>query len=103
MFIELKWQRLGAVENLQILTQQLDLAGLQVSVRGARRAHPHQACDFQYELIAHALGHGEHRGLVRIEHDLQQPLAIAQIDEDDAAMVTAAMRPTGDRDDLPGQ
>ena len=38
---------------------------------------------------------------VRIEHDLQQPLAVAQIDENDAAMVAAPMRPTGHRDDLP--
>jgi len=34
---------------------------------------------------------------------LQQPLAIAQIDENDAAMIAAAMGPTGDGDYLPGQ
>ena len=33
-----------------------------------------------------------------IEHDLQQPLAIAQVDEDDPAVIATAMHPAGDRD-----
>ncbi len=103
MLIELKGQRLGAIEDLELLAQHLDLPRLQVGIRRARRPRPHQSCDLEHELIAHALGHREHRRLVGIEYDLQQPLAIAQIDENDAAMVAAAMRPTGDRDDLPGQ
>ncbi len=56
---------------------------------------------FEDELIAHALGHGEHRGLVGVEDDLQQALAIAQVDENDAAVIAAAVRPAGDGDDLP--
>ena len=103
VLIELKRQRLGAVEDFELLAQHLDLARLQVGVRRARRPHPHHPGDLEHELVAHALGHREHRGLVGIEDDLQQPLAIAQIDENDAAMVAAAMRPAGHRDDLPGQ
>ena len=58
---------------------------------------------FEHVLVAHALGLGEHLGGVRIEHDLQQALAVAQIDEDDAAMVAPAMGPAGHRDDLADQ
>ena len=42
-------------------------------------------------------------GRVRIEHDLQQALAVAQIDENDAAVIAAAMGPAGDGDDLADQ
>jgi len=72
-------------------------------IRGAGRPYPHQPGHLQHELIAHALGHGEHRGPVGVENDLQQPLAIAQIDEDDAAMVAAAMSPARHGDGLAGQ
>ena len=69
-------------------------------IRRAARAHAHDAGDLQHEFIAHALRHREHLGGVRIEHDLQQPLAVAQVDENDAAVVAPPMRPTGHRDDL---
>ena len=102
-FIELKRQWFGAVENLELLAQQFDLTRLQVGIRRAGRPRAHQPRDLEHELIAHALGQGKHRGLVGVEHDLQQTLAIAQVDEDDAAMVAAAMRPAGHGDDLPRQ
>ena len=56
------------------------------------------AFDREHVLAAQALGLGEHLGAVRIEHDLQQPLAVAQVDEDHAAVVTATVHPTGDAD-----
>src|SRR5690606_18386014 len=63
---------------------------------GAGRPVAHFAFDGDDELRAQALGLGEHLGLVRIEDDLQQSLAVAQIDEDDAAVVAPAMDPAGD-------
>ena len=54
-------------------------------------------------LVAHPLGLREDLGSVRVEHDLQQSLAVAQVDEDDAAMVTAAMGPSGDGNHLANQ
>ena len=35
---------------------------------------------------------------VRIEHDLQQPFAVAQVDEDHPAVIAPAMHPAGDAD-----
>ena len=42
-------------------------------------------------------------GRVGVEHDLQQSLAITQVDEDHPAVVAAAMRPAGHGDHLTGQ
>ena len=56
-----------------------------------------------HELAAQALGLGEQRLVVRIEHHLQQAFAIAQVDEDHPAMVAAAMHPAGDGDFLADQ
>ena len=36
--------------------------------------------------------------LVRVEHELHQPGAVAEVDEDQAAVVAAAMHPAGDAD-----
>ena len=42
----------------------------------------------------------EHLGAIRIADDLRQALAVAQVDEDHAAVVAAAMRPAAQGDDL---
>ena len=45
----------------------------------------------------------EHLCSVRIEHDLQQSLAVSQVDEDDAAVISAPVGPAGHRHDLADQ
>ena len=40
---------------------------------------------------------------LRVEHHLQQALAVAQVDEDHPAVIAAAMHPAGDRDLLAEQ
>jgi hypothetical protein len=100
VLVQLKRQRLGAVQNLERAAHELDLAGLQIRIDGSRRTGPDHAGDLEYVFIAHPLRLGEDIRGVRIEDDLQQPLAVAQVDENDAAMVAAAMGPAGDGDDL---
>jgi len=99
-FIQLKRQRLRAIQDFQFLTQQLDLTGFEVDVGRAGRPRPHQTRDLEHVFIAYALRHREHRCTIGIEHNLQQPRAIPQIDENDAAMVAPTMRPAGHRDHL---
>ena len=72
-------------------------------VRGPRRPRAHEAGHFENELVAHALGLRKHVGRIRVEDQLQQALAIAQVDEDHAAVIAPAMRPAGHRDDLADQ
>ena len=67
---------------------------------GSRRPRPHHAGDLEDIFVAYALRLGEHVRGVRIEYDLQQPLAVAQVDENDSSVVAAAMSPAGDRDGL---
>ncbi len=47
----------------------------------------------QAELVAHAFGDLEGVGAVGVADDLHQAFAVAQVDEDDAAVVAAAVGP----------
>ena len=101
--VELKGQRFRAVQNLQILAQHFDLPGFQVGVCGAGRPGPHQPRHLEHEFIAHAFRRGKHVRLVRIENDLQQALAISQIDENDPTVITSTLGPAGHGDRLADQ
>ena len=63
----------------------------------------HQAADLHHELVAQLLGLVELGLVVRVEYHLQEALAVAQVHEDDAAMVAAAMDPAGNRNLLTDQ
>ena len=75
------------------MCQQFNLAGRHFGISGAFRANSQLAVYPQHEFIAQGFGLGKHGSIVRIEHDLQQPLFIAQIDKNDPAMVAAAINP----------
>ena len=70
------------------------LAALQALVDGARRPRAHQALDLDAELVAQALGRLEHLRSIRIAHHLHVAFAIAQVDEDHAAVVAPAVHPS---------
>ena len=53
-----------------------------------------------HEFVAQRLGGRERRGAVGIADDLHEAFAVAQVDEDDAAVVAAAMDPARQRDGL---
>ena len=53
-----------------------------------------------HELVAQRLGGREGVGAVGVADDLHQAFAVAQVDEDDAAVVAAAMHPAHQRDGL---
>ena len=88
-------RRLRLREHGELRREQLDLAAREVRVHRALGPLAHAALDGEHVLAAQPLGLGEHLGLVRIEHDLQQPFAIAQVDEDHAAVIAAAVHPAG--------
>jgi hypothetical protein len=98
VLVQLKRQRLRAVQDLEFLCQQLDLAGFQIDVGRARGPQTYHTRDLEHVLVAHALRLREHLRPVRIEYHLQQPLAVAQVDENDAAVVTPPVGPTGHGD-----
>jgi hypothetical protein len=55
------------------------------------------------ELVAELLGLGKLLLVVGVEDDLQQAIAVAQVDEDDATVVAPAMDPAGNRNLLTDQ
>jgi hypothetical protein len=103
MFIQLKGQRIRAVQYLEFMTQQFDLARLQMDIGRPARTDAHQSRDLENVFVADPLRHRKNGRPIRIEHDLQQSLAIAQVDEDDAAMIAPPMGPAGHGDHLTDQ
>ncbi len=97
-FVELQRRRLGGVENFQRRGVDLDLARGEVLVHRALGARAHPAGHLDHVFAAQALGRGKGFGLVGIEHDLDQPAAIAQIHEDHPAVVAAPVHPAADGD-----
>ena len=91
----------GVGEALRIsiaCASDLDLAGDEVGIDRALGARPHDgpSTAMQNSLRSFSASR-EGRGTVRIEDDLHQALAIAQVDEDDAAVVAPAVDPAHQR------
>jgi hypothetical protein len=77
--------------------QYLDVPGRHVGVDHTLGPFANLALHGQDELSADAFGLGENLGPVRVEYDLQQALAITEVYEDHATVVTAPVHPAADR------
>jgi len=93
LVVELERRRHARVEDLQPLAQHLDLPADEVGVGRTLGPRTHQAADLDAELVADLLGGAEHLGPVGVTHHLHQTLAVAQVDENDTAVVAAAVDP----------
>ncbi|MNS62137.1 hypothetical protein D3C72_951870 [compost metagenome] len=85
---------LGGVEDLRLAGEHLDGAAREVGVLLPGGASVDHAADADDELVAGRIGDGV--GLrvgLRVEDDLHEARAIAQIDEDDPAVVATALDP----------
>ena len=99
--IQLKRRRDRGIEDFQVMCKHLHLACGEIRIDRSLGTPAHRPDHAQAVLAAHALGVGEGLGPVRIADDLDQPLAIAQVDEDDPAVVAAAVRPAVQGDGVP--
>ena len=79
--------------------EHLDLTGRQVRVHGLRRPRLDRAVDPDHPLRAHLLRRLEGRR-IRIGHDLGQAVMVAEVDEQQPAMVADAVHPAGQADGL---
>ena len=77
--------------------EDLDLAADQAAVDRALRARPHAAGGRDDEFVAQLFGDRERRRAIGVADDLDQAFAITQVDENDAAVIAAAMHPAADR------
>jgi hypothetical protein len=103
VLVELERQRLGPVERDELAREQLDLARREVRVRGAGRALADEPADLHHELVTELFGFVELGPVVGVEYHLQEAFPVAQVHEDDAAMIAAAVDPAGNRNLLTDQ
>ena len=88
-----KRRRLRIVECRQFVRQDFDLAGLHIRVDRALGSLPDLTFDSQDVFTTNSLSFGENLGAIGIEYDLQQSLAITQIDKYDTTMVATPVYP----------
>ena len=96
--LDLKRRRLGVGEQLGTGHLQLNLTSRQLGVDRLLGAAHHRADRGQHVLGAELVGKLEQIGArsVGVEDELDQPRPVAQVDEDQPAVVAAAVDPTGD-------
>ncbi len=97
-------RRPGRIEHGGALRLHLDLAGRELRILLAWQAPLHRPLDAQHIFQPRLAGDGvRRRGLrrtLRVKDHLRQPIAIAQVDEDELAVVAAARDPAGEHDAL---
>ena len=97
--VDVERRRLGLAKDFNLTAPNLDLAGEQLLVLLAGHSPGDLALDRQHELVAGPVGDGvSGRRLLGVHHDLRHAVAIAQIQEDEMAVVAAAMHPAGHAD-----
>ena len=101
--VQLERQRIGSIQQLQLRGHDLDAARCQTGVDGSFGARAHRPAYAHDEFVPQFLRDFEYRAGARIEHDLHQAFAIAQIDEYHPAMIASAMNPAGNADALGNQ
>ncbi len=89
----------GSAQHLDLGREQFDFAGRQILVVGAVGALAQLAVDADHPFGAQRLGNLE-RGAVGIGHDLRDPVVVAQIDEEQPAVIADAMAPAREPDSL---
>ena len=89
--------RLGLVQDLERGRADFDLAGGQRVVDGAFRPWPHRSLDADHVLTAHPV-RCLAAGLLGIDHDLHDARGVADVEEDDTAVVAAAVDPSAHHD-----
>ena len=99
LFIHGEGRCLGGIEHLNVGRHDLHFAGGQVGVQRFRRAQLDSAGDAQHILAADRGGKLV-GALVPLwmQDDLHDARSVAQVDEDDAAVVAPSVDPAGQRD-----
>ena len=90
-------QLIGRPQHLDLADVDLDLAGRHLGILGAGRAASHLAVDPHHPFGAQRFDLLERRA-VRIGDHLAQAVVVAQVDEENAAVVAHAMHPAGEPD-----
>ena len=99
LLVELERQRRRRRDDLERLHAQLDLAGREVRVHELGRARHDLALGAQHELVAHVVrDFRSGRRVLGVDDELAEAGVVAEVDEDEAAVIPPAMGPAGERD-----
>ena len=100
LVVELERGGAGFVQDLDGLREHLDPAGGEVGVLGALGPEAHPPLDPEHVLAPGPVGKRERLRGVRVDDDLEESRAVPEIDEDDPAVVAAAVQPAAHRNRL---
>jgi hypothetical protein len=96
LLADLERQRLAAGGDLEGVDLELDLAGRELRIDRIGRAADELALGAEHELVAYLVSdRGRLRGVLGVDDELDDAGVVAQVDEDEAAMVAPARRPAG--------
>src|SRR5207248_1475031 len=98
LLVDRERRGLGDGQALGLADLDLDVAGGQVGVLVRGLALDDGAARGEDVLGAQPLGHREGLGRIGVEDELDEPAAVAQVDEDQVAVVAAAVDPAGEAD-----
>ena len=99
LFDDVEGGRPGGVEDGGGVGPDLDFTGGEVAVLGAGGAAAYRALDLKDVLGARGVGDGgSFGGFLGVEDDLDKAVVITEVDEDEAAVVAAAVDPGGEGD-----
>ena len=95
--VDVERRRLGFGEDLELARPELDIAGRQPRVLRTREPARDGPGDGDHILVPeHARGLERRRSVLAVEHDLGDAVAVAQVDEDEAAVIAPAVDPSGE-------
>src|SRR5262249_44764774 len=96
LLVELERQGVRAREDPQLVDLELDRAGRQVRVHGVRRTRRDLSLRLEHELVADGVRYRGGLGRpIRVDDELDDACVVAQVDEDQAAVVAPTGRPPG--------
>ena len=96
VLVDLERERLAARDDLEHVDLELDLAGRQIRIDRVGRAADELALGTKHELVADLVrDRGRLGRALGVDDELDDARVVAQVDEDEAAVVAAARRPAG--------
>ena len=101
LLVDVERRHFARVEHGEGIDRDLDFTGRQLGVGRPLRPMAHHARNLHHPLVAGRLGCSVGIGrVVGVGHHLGDPIAVAQVEEGQVAVVTAPMHPTGERHPL---
>ena len=98
VLVELEGQRRRRRQHGELLDLYLDLARRHLGIHRLGGAPDDGAARLQHELVADAVRDLRRlRRVLGVEHELRHAALVAEVDEDETAVVAAARRPAGER------